>query len=52
MSVFHVRYDRAAVRSKINDLVDLGTYETVTRASVVAHDSQLLSIYPLLTAIR
>jgi hypothetical protein len=52
MSVFYVRYVRAAVRSKINDLVDLGTNEIVTRASVVASDSHLLSNYPLSTAIR
>jgi len=52
MSIFYVRYYRAAVRSKINDLIDLGTYEAVTRASVVAHDSQLLSICPLSTTIR
>jgi hypothetical protein len=36
MSIFF-----AAVRDKINDLVDLGTYETVTTASVVANVSQL-----------
>jgi hypothetical protein len=41
MSVFCVRYVSAAVRDKINDLVDLGTYETVTPTSVVAHVSQL-----------
>jgi hypothetical protein len=41
MSISCVRYVGAAVRSKINDLVDLGTYETATRASVIAHDSQL-----------
>jgi hypothetical protein len=41
MSIFYVRYAGAAVRSKINDLVDLGTYEAATRASVVSNDSQL-----------
>jgi hypothetical protein len=41
MSIFYARNVRAAVRNKINDLVDLGTYETATRASVIAHDSQL-----------